>query len=437
MPAVRERQGPPASYCAATASICFSSASTSAFPLSPIVGDVVLAHLRKRGLLQLGALLRGQLDQLVAVLLERLERLLLLLARLLEGDLPALVQRLADGGLTAGRLLVEPRLVDEQNLVELPVIGQRDVGLHLVELHVPVDGDRVLLGVDRAGLQGGVGLGERHRHRLHAERLVLLDEDRRRHDARGQPVIGGRRVEGNVGGPRLEARVPDVQQLHVVRLDALPQRIQRVAVVDRDQLLGVARPEERKVEDPEERIGADDIGGGQEAHLDGAELDALVDVVEGAELAAREDLDVDVAPVVRLDDLLHLVRPEVARIARRQEVTDLHDGLGVCRVDRRCDDEAGPGQQCRQECAVHFPSQVQTSGVSRSISAYNPARFKRDGTQFTDLQTRAPVAKGTGNAAGASLADVRAAGGRSSGRMTEMLISRALKCPSFSIPGAR
>jgi len=50
--------------------------------------------------------------------------------------------------------------------------GEHDLRHHLVELHVLHVRQRVVLAVDRPGLQAGVGLGVRHRRRIRAERAA-------------------------------------------------------------------------------------------------------------------------------------------------------------------------------------------------------------------------------------------------------------------------
>ena len=74
-------------------------------------------------------------------------------------------------------LLVRVRLFHLLSEIEMQVVGDQVVGQddlvgHLVELHLLVGRQRIVLTVDRAGLQGGVDLGEGDRRRIGAERLA-------------------------------------------------------------------------------------------------------------------------------------------------------------------------------------------------------------------------------------------------------------------------
>jgi hypothetical protein len=97
-----------------------------------------------------------------------------------------------EGGLLLGRHVVPYALGDRQKVEADEVRGQHDLRHDLVELHVLDVGQRVVLAVDRAGLEAGIDLGIGHGGRIGAERL-----------AEELPGFAGRHAQldaGHVGG---------------------------------------------------------------------------------------------------------------------------------------------------------------------------------------------------------------------------------------------
>ena len=68
-------------------------------------------------------------------------------------------------------------LGDHDHVRAVAVLGQRQVLLHLVELHVLDVGVRVLLAIDRLGLQRRIHLGEGHRHGVGTQGVEGVDVD--------------------------------------------------------------------------------------------------------------------------------------------------------------------------------------------------------------------------------------------------------------------
>ena len=97
---------------------------------------------------------------------------------------------------------------------------QHDLRHHLVELHVLHVGQRIVLAVDGAGLEAGVGLGIGHRRRIRADRAAEeLPGVARRHPQLDAGHVGRRvdlllRLEADLAGA--EERRPEDLHLELV-----------------------------------------------------------------------------------------------------------------------------------------------------------------------------------------------------------------------------
>ena len=203
-------------------------------------------------------------------------------------------------------------LRDGEEVVADEVRGQHDLAHHLVELHVLHVRQRVVLAVDRAGLQAGIDLGIGHRRRVGAERLA----EELPGVAAGHPQLD----PGHVGGG-LDLRLrlqPDLAGAEVGRAEDL----------DAELLLGAADHLLAEVagEEGAHVVGvAEDVGRGQDRELGHLVGDVLRRDVAHLEVAAleRDELGAlleQVAAVVglegealaeRLGELLRHLRPDV------------------------------------------------------------------------------------------------------------------------------
>ena len=212
------------------------------------------------------------------------------------------------------------------------VAGQRDVGLHLVELLRLDGGQRVLLRLDRAVLQREVDLGEGDRRGVGAAGLRHGEVGRHVGDAHLHALevgaLGDFLVRRGVAGAVVGDRGDVVARGLLV---AVGEPLEDVALGVGEQVVGVAEDvgivgdaDRRVLAGGEARAGDDDV--------DGAELQALVDVGLLAELRGREDGDL-VAAVGALADLLG--RPDRLGVERLGHLVDVRPvELGLRRGGR-------------------------------------------------------------------------------------------------------
>ena len=195
------------------------------------------------------------------------------------------------------------RLRDDGVEVVDDVPGQRDVGLHLVELLRLDRRQRVLLRLHGAVLQREIDLGEGDRRGVGAAGLRHGEVGRHVRDAHLHALevgaLGDFLVRRGVAGAVVGDRGDVVARGLLV---AVGKPLEDVALGVGDQVLRIAEDvgvvgdaDRRILTGGEARAGDDDV--------DGAELQPLVDVGLLAELRGREDRDL-VAPVGALADLL-------------------------------------------------------------------------------------------------------------------------------------
>jgi hypothetical protein len=255
--------------------------------------------------------------------------------------LPVLEERpLVDGGLGAGLgdpLLHLGRLAGQELRRDQdgPRLGEEmKAGLGHV-LHRLVDLGRPQRGVvdggslDHALLHRRVELGERQRRGVGAERAHRLDEGGILHHADLDALEIGRRAHRPLD--RLDAAVAGAEVAeHLVAallLDALGQQLAGRTLGDLDHVLLVL-DQERQLHDV---VGGREVGqaAGADAHLQGAELDALEQVALAAELGAAEHLHVELAARQLLRHFLELERAVLVRVRHRRVVRELDHGLGL------------------------------------------------------------------------------------------------------------
>ena len=169
--------------------------------------------------------------------------------------------------------------------------------LHLVELDVEDDVDRVLLAGDDAGGECGRHLGpvDRDGRGAHALDGRLIDRERHGADLLAGKV--GRLVDRLVGGEIAAAEIVGVDHADIGRLDqALVELLhhRRVDVHHLHQMVDVA-VEIGRVERREGLVERTDAAGGVVREGDGAERDRLGQLLQLAELRGRIDLHGDVA----------------------------------------------------------------------------------------------------------------------------------------------
>ena len=159
-----------------------------------------------------------------------------------------------DGGVLDDLLLgrahrVPDLLAEDHRLGVVLVVGQRDELLHFPELVRRNHRDRILLAIDRLGLQRAVDLGERHRRRVGAQRLDPVDVDRVRDHAQLQAVDVLDLVDRTLAGGDLSiAQLPVGQADDALGLEFLVQLLADRAVADGVRLLLIGE-QEREVED--------------------------------------------------------------------------------------------------------------------------------------------------------------------------------------------
>src|SRR5438309_2498470 len=164
-----------------------------------------------------------------------------------------LVGRSLEGLLLGGRHALPGFQVDAEQVVSDEVRGQHDLRHHLVELHVLHVGQRVVLAVDRSGLQPRINLGVSHGRGIRANRA-----------AKELPRFAGRHPEldaGHVGRgvdfllgfqadlPRAEERRSEDFHLDVV-LDHLLHLRAEIAGKEGIQMVGVAEQVRRSQDRP-------------------------------------------------------------------------------------------------------------------------------------------------------------------------------------------
>ena len=211
-----------------------------------------------------------------------------------------LVGRGLEGLLLGGRHALPGFQVDAEQVVSDEVRGQHDLRHHLVELHVLHVGQRVVLAVDRSGLQPRINLGVSHGRGIRANRA-----------AKELPRIAGRHPEldaGHVGRgvdfllgfqadlPRAEERRPEDFHLDLV-LDHLLHLRAEITGKEGIQMVGVAeqvrRSQDRPCRDLLGNILRRDIAHLQVVALQGDQLRALLEqgpVVEGLHFEIALDL---------------------------------------------------------------------------------------------------------------------------------------------------
>ena len=269
---------------------------------------------------------------------------------LLPSALCRVVGRLLDRFLLVRRQFVPDRLREGEVVLVDEVAGQADLLRHLVELRALVRRKRVVLSVDRTGLQGGVDLGEGHRRRIRAERLAEELPCVRP----GHPELHARKILWRLDVEFLPAlaqvelalaEIHDRQQLDVeLVFDLLLERVHEVGVENLHLLLGALQHVPGR-EDGEVRNEDGEFLRRCDRHLeiaarDGLQLGALLE--EGGvpvRLETGEILDLGPEDVGQRDGAL-----VVGRCRRRKPQGDLVIGQ---RRDRKAGQRCGRERRCR------------------------------------------------------------------------------------------
>ncbi len=197
--------------------------------------------------------------------------------------------------------LVPHRLAHQDQRRRVDVTGERHVLLHLFELGGRDHGQRILLAVHGALLQGGEHLGERHRRRDDAELLVGLDVHRILHGSHLEAL----EVVRTVHRPLAVGHVPEAVFAPCERHDALGGKLAEHLLADRSVEHGarvrVIAHQERNVEDRD--FGHEVRHGPRRRHrqVERADLQRLDRFALGAEGAGIEILDLVAAAGSRLD----------------------------------------------------------------------------------------------------------------------------------------
>ena len=151
--------------------------------------------------------------------------------------------------------------------------------------------NRILFAIDDVGLQGGVDVGRRHRHRLGPESRERPHMDAVLHGAQAQPGQIGRLAHRPGGGGDVTEAVFAPGQRDQAVLGKFGENILADRAVEHATGVGVIPEQEGDVGDQGCRHKAADRPGGGDHQIDGAELGADHHLPFAAENAVGEDLD--------------------------------------------------------------------------------------------------------------------------------------------------
>src|SRR6266702_4498358 len=325
------------------------------------------------------ALLGGQRDELaLAGALHGGQGVLVVLLRDLVGvgggGLQGAFQLAAD----ACRQAAPERLVHDDGVAEIAVVGEGHVLLHLVH-PLRVEVRRWILDATHApGLQRLVDLREGHDLRDGSHRAHLRVEHPRGLDAQLLTLEVGGRPQRLVGAHHLEAVVPVREALDALGLELVEQLLADGSLRDLVQLL-VAVEDEREVEELELlHAQRGELGERGREHLDRAELQRLQLLLVLVELAVRIDLDPDPALGGLLRELLEAERGLALRRLGRHHVTELdHDGRSF---GQRCQ-----GQDQRRSDAEARPQTDHGPSRCHLCTGRDPRRYCGDPQPSRDL----------------------------------------------------
>src|SRR5690606_4543015 len=124
-------------------------------------------------------------------------------------------------------------------------------------------------------------------------------------------------------GEVLLAVRPQGNAVNAACLEGVTQGLAKLAATDLLCLLVIVRQQERNVEDGHDRVEAAEERSRSNRCFKRAELDALGHLALLAQLALREDLELDGAIGALLDELGDLFEMDMARLLGRLQVTDL------------------------------------------------------------------------------------------------------------------
>ena len=309
-----------------------------------LADEVLLDHVADR--LDEGIAI-GVLDRLHAGLLQRVESRTLGILVHLTLDTGQFNRGLDQNLAHVGREGIELVLVHDDRAGGEGMPRQRQVLLDLEEFGVQDQRDRVLLAVDRAGLQRGEELGEGHRRRHSAKLAEGQDVGRVRRGADLEPTHVGGGVHGAAAvGQVAPADLPRGDRLEVRALELRAQAVADRTVHDGGGMLA-ALEQEGQVEHVQlgRQAGEERVAGQADVERTAAHRADRLRV--GAERAVREDLDLEAAIGALLDLLAELERrlvPAVDLRVRMREAQARRLGQGRAADHEQADACAGAGQ---------------------------------------------------------------------------------------------
>ena len=322
------------------------------------------------------------------------------------------------------------------------MVGHADVVLHVLEAARRDVGDRVLLAVDRALLQGQEQLLVGHLGRVGAQRLGVHQELRGVREPHPQAVEVAGLADRLVGGELAHAGRPRTQRVHPgLVLEPVEQVVGGVAVEEAGQVVAVVEGV-RRVQHRHRLVDRTQGRGALDVHVDVAGDHRRDPVGVRAELAGREDLDGEAD--VGVGDLVgdHLCAAAVLGLGLGVAVGELERDVTAadssppppprCRRRRRRPGRAG-GEEARRErrappgalvvsqCHHRFLSPVVSragSGVAAGLTATSSSKSRSIAARSADRPVKSSNASAAWwTAIPAPLSTVQPARGpRSAGR---------------------